>query len=44
MPLACTPATLEPRAPDLAALEAFFDAANFGPGLRRQAARLAARC
>ena len=43
MPLACTPAMLEPRAPDLAALEAFYDAANFGPGLRRQAVRLAAR-
>lgn len=42
VPLACTPQTLEPQAPDLAALEAFYDAANFGPGLRRQAARLAA--
>jgi len=41
MPLAAARDDLRPRAPDLAALEAFFDRHNFGPTLRRQGERLA---
>jgi hypothetical protein len=43
MPLESGPEALAVRQADTAALEAFYEAANFGPGLRRQAARLAAR-
>jgi DNA polymerase I len=43
MPLEnCGRADLQRRAPDVAALGAFFDRHNFGPMLRRQAERLAA--
>jgi 5'-3' exonuclease len=42
MPLTCARETLIVRPPDLAAIEAFYDAAKFGPGLKRQAERLAA--
>lgn len=41
MPLAATPESLLRRAPDLAALDAFYSAAGFGPMLRRQAERIA---
>ncbi len=41
MPLACERAELRRRAPDMAALGAFFDHHNFGPMLRRQSERLA---
>jgi 5'-3' exonuclease len=41
MPLAATPATLLRRAPELDALAEFYDAAKFGPMLRRQAERIA---
>jgi 5'-3' exonuclease len=41
MPLAATPATLLRRAPELDALGEFYDAAKFGPMLRRQAERIA---
>ena len=43
MPLECGPQELAVRQPDTAALDVFYEAANFGPGLGRQAARLAAR-
>jgi len=43
MPLESGPEALAVRQADTAALEAFYEAANFGPGLRRQAGRLAAR-
>jgi 5'-3' exonuclease len=43
MPLAATPATLVRRAPELDALGEFYDAARFGPMLRRQAERIARR-
>jgi 5'-3' exonuclease len=42
MPLDAGPEALCPRAPDLEALEAFYDQAGFGAMLRRQAARIAA--
>jgi DNA polymerase-1 len=41
MPLEIGRAQLARRAPDMAALTAFFDRHNFGPMLRRQAERLA---
>jgi 5'-3' exonuclease len=41
MPLEVGRAELTRRAPDVAALGAFFDRHNFGPSLRRQAERLA---
>ncbi len=41
MPLEVGRAELMRRAPDVAALTAFFDRHNFGPMLRRQAERLA---
>ena len=41
MPLAVERADLTRRAPDVAALTAFFDRHNFGPMLRKQAERLA---
>ena len=41
MPLAVTPASLKRSPPDLAALNAFYDRAGFGPALRRQAERIA---
>jgi 5'-3' exonuclease len=41
MPLAFTPADLARRAPDLPALESFYERARFGPMLGRQAQRLA---
>ena len=43
MPLIATPATLRRAPPDLEALGAFYDRAGFGPMLRRQAERIAAR-
>ncbi len=43
MPLECGPQALAVRRPDAAALDAFYETAKFGPGLRRQAARLTAR-
>ena len=43
MPLAATPADLRCAVPDLAALGAFYDAAGFGPALRRQAERIVER-
>ncbi|HNR21484.1 MAG TPA: 5'-3' exonuclease H3TH domain-containing protein [Steroidobacteraceae bacterium] len=42
MPLDLDHAALRPRAPDIAALNAFCDRLGFGPMLRRQAERLAA--
>jgi len=42
MPLDLDHAALRPRAPDMAALNAFCDRLGFGPMLRRQAGRLAA--
>jgi DNA polymerase I len=42
MPLEAEHAQLSRRAPDMAALERFFDRQNFGPMLRKQAERLAA--
>lgn len=41
MPLAVEPADLQRRAPDLPALESFYQQARFGPMLPRQAGRLA---
>ncbi len=43
MPLEASPAALRRAAPDLAALGEFYDRAGFGPMLRRQAERIAAR-
>ncbi|MBS0376769.1 MAG: exodeoxyribonuclease IX [Proteobacteria bacterium] len=43
MPLAADAGTLRRQAPDLAALGDFYDRAGFGPMLRRQAERIAAR-
>ena len=43
MPIAASAADLRRRAPDLAALEHFYDAAGFGAGLRRQAQRITRR-
>ena len=43
MPLAVTLESLRRRKPDLPALDAFYDRHRFGPALRRQAERLAAR-
>jgi 5'-3' exonuclease len=43
MPLEASAATLRRAPPDLAALGAFYDRAGFGPMLRRQAERIAAR-
>jgi hypothetical protein len=43
MPLAGSASDLKRRAPDLAALEDFYDAAGFGAGLRRQAERITRR-
>ncbi|HUO95410.1 MAG TPA: 5'-3' exonuclease H3TH domain-containing protein [Steroidobacteraceae bacterium] len=43
MPLEASAATLRRGAPDLDALGAFYDRAGFGPMLRRQAERIAAR-
>ncbi len=42
MPLDVDHATLRRRAPDMVALQEFFDRHNFGPMLRKQAERLAA--
>jgi DNA polymerase I len=42
MPLEAQRDALRPRAPDVAALNAFFDRHNFGPMLRKQTERLAA--
>ncbi|HSQ72099.1 MAG TPA: 5'-3' exonuclease H3TH domain-containing protein, partial [Rubrivivax sp.] len=42
MPLAFTPESLLRRAPDVPALESFYQEARFGPMLARQATRLAA--
>jgi len=41
MPLAPTPAGLRRGQPDLVALNEFYDRADFGPLLRRQAERIA---
>jgi 5'-3' exonuclease len=41
MPLGVSASDLRPRAPDLAALAAFYDRLGFGPLLRRQGERLA---
>jgi hypothetical protein len=41
MPLAATPTSLVRRAPSLDALGELYDAAKFGPMLRRQAERIA---
>jgi DNA polymerase-1 len=43
VPLAFAAEDLAPKRFDVAALEAFYDAAKFGPGLKRQAQRLATR-
>jgi DNA polymerase I len=43
MPLAATPASLRRAPPDLEGLAGFYDRAGFGPMLRRQAERIAAR-
>ncbi len=43
MPLAVGPGDLRPRTPDLAALGTLYDQLGFGPLLRRQGERLAAR-
>ncbi len=43
MPLAASPASVRRAPPDLEGLGAFYDRAGFGPALRRQAERIAAR-
>ena len=43
MPLEASATTLRRGTPDLEALGAFYDRAGFGPMLRRQAERIAAR-
>jgi hypothetical protein len=42
MPLNVQPGALQRRCPDVDAMSAFFDRADFGPMLRRQLDRIAA--